>query len=448
MNRLIPVLALLAALAPARTTAQELVPEPLSLAQALDRAQTHNPELRALRARANAGSLRVDATRKQNLPRLGIELGAQRTNNAAAAFASRLNASEFRAQDFELARLNSPNALSHLGTSLSLEIPLDIAGRVNLAASGQAALQRGFTEDLREAEATLRLQVTEAYFGAVLARRANEVTEKALAAARSREEVTKARFDEGLALKADLLRVRARRRFREADRAAQRAEMAVADALLARLMGTSNGPIFDLTDAPQPTMPIETVEVWAARAGSARPILRAAGERQAAATLAVQLEEKAAWPELTAQARLTDDRISLSGGGQSWAVGAALRWSVFDATRGKRLAAAIADELAVAEDGRAAKARVRFEVESGFRRLAAAQERLAAAAGGAAEGREALRVIQERRAQGLATLTDELETEAAAFAAELEEINAARTAVLAEAALERAAFQSHGSTIQ
>jgi outer membrane protein TolC len=142
-----------------------------------------------------------------------------------------------------------------------------------------------------------------------------------------------------------------------------------------------------------------------------------------------------------------DDRTS-QGGAQSWAVGAMLRWNFYDATRGKRVAAALADERATVEDERSARDRVRFEVEAAFSRLAAAKDRLTAAEGGAEEGREALRVIQERRSQGLDTLTDELETEAAAFAAELEEINAARSAVLAEAALRRAAGVNPGSTMQ
>ncbi len=125
-----------------------------------------------------------------------------------------------------------------------------------------------------------------------------------------------------------------------------------------------------------------------------------------------------------------------------------LRWNLFDATRDKRRAAAEADERASAFDALSARDRVRFEVDAAFRRLTAARARLSSAEGGAADGREALRVIQERRAQGLATLTDELETEAAAFAAELEEIGAARAAVLAEAALERAAGLTFGSPIQ
>jgi outer membrane protein TolC len=62
-----------------------------------------------------------------------------------------------------------------------------------------------------------------------------------------------------------------------------------------------------------------------------------------------------------------------------------------------------------------------------------------AASCGAEEGREALRVVRERRQAGIATLTDELETEAASLAAELQEMRAATDAALADAALERAA---------
>ena len=63
----------------------------------------------------------------------------------------------------------------------------------------------------------------------------------------------------------------------------------------------------------------------------------------------------------------------------------------------------------------------------------------AAAVGGTEEGREALRVVRERRASGLATLTDELETEAESLAAELEELRTRTEEALAEAALRRAA---------
>lgn len=434
-------LSLLAALLPALAGPAE----PLTLTQALERARAQNPEIQALRERARAVTTRSEATRRSALPRFGAEVGAQGTNNAAAAFASRLNAGEFRAQDFEVARLNSPDAIAHLGSSLFIEAPIDLARLTSLAADAQAAGGRAMAAQIREAENALGLQVTETYHGALLARRALDVTEKALAAARARESATEARFAEGVALQADVLRVRARRREREADVAARRADLAIAESFIRTLMGTSGDGTFSLVDAAGPSSPSADLTQWKERASVGRPVIQAATDQQTAASLATRIEKRGSWPEIAAQARLMDDRIS-GGSARSWSVGASVRWTAFDATRSRRIAAAASDEEAAAQDVRAARDRVSFEVESAWRRLAAARERVTAAAGGAREGREALRVVQERRSQGLATLTDELETEAAAFAAELEEIHAARAAVLAEAALKRAAGDIFGST--
>jgi outer membrane protein TolC len=245
-----------------------------------------------------------------------------------------------------------------------------------------------------------------------------------------------------------VLRVRARRRAREADLAAKRSDLVVAEAMLRRLMGEPDGPAFELTETPRPASAKDSLETWMAKALSRRPALRAAAGQRSAAALERRIEERASWPDLAGQARVMDDRTSFSGGGRSWAIGAVLRWSFFDATRQKRVSAAVADERAAAFDEQASRDLVRFQVGAAFSRLTAASERLAAAEGGALEGREALRIVQERRAQGLATLTDELETEAAAFAAELEEISAAKETVMAEAALRRAAGQSPWSVIQ
>jgi len=443
MNSRTPFLFLLATLASSPGWAQE----PLSLGEAISRARTRNPELKALRARADAMLARGEATRKQALPRAGVLLTAERTDNAAAAFAHKLNAGEFTAGDFEVARLNAPHALSHLGTSFFVEVPVDIAGRFGIAAEGQAAAHRASTQSIREVELSLEQRVAEAYLSAVLAGHRMDAIQRAILAAQSRETVTQQRFNEGLALQADLLRVRARRRAREADLAAQRAELSTARALLARLMGSADGADFELIDPLEPLSPPDSLQTWKERATADRPALRATLEQVAAAGLAVRLEQRSSWPELAAQARLMDDRTSFSGGGRSW-VGASLRWNVFDAARDRGVAAALADERASAEDARAARDLVRFQVESAFGSVVAARERLAAAQGGAVEAREALRVVQERRTQGLATLTDELETEAAAYAAELEEMGAAHGAALAERALRRAAGQVFGSAIQ
>jgi outer membrane protein len=235
------------------------------------------------------------------------------------------------------------------------------------------------------------------------------------------------------------LRARARRRQREADLAERRGEAETALFALGRLLGAPAGTVYTPIEAPPPPVPLEGDPAsLAAQALQRRPALEAARRRQEAAAARARGEHRGLWPDIAAFAQVQDDRNSFEVGGQSWAAGAVLRFSVFDAPRGRREAAAAAEERAAAAEARGASDQVRFEVESAWRRAQAARERYAAAAGGAEEGREALRVVQERRGAGRATLTDELETEAASLFAELEELKAAAEVAIADAALRRA----------
>jgi outer membrane protein TolC len=267
-----------------------------------------------------------------------------------------------------------------------------------------------------------------------------EATERALAGARARETDMEARVDEGASLRADLLRVRARRRQREADLAERRTDAQVAMAMLARALGTDSTVSYRPTELASAPAPLEgDGPWWESRALTNRPSLRMANERLKAQEWSLRAEERSRWPELTAWGQFQDDRSTLSSGGQSGAFGVLLRWKAFDPTRGKRVAAAAAEARAADLETRAGRDQVRLEVETAWRRAAASRDRYAAAAGGAEEGREALRVVQERRQQGMATLSDELETEAASLAAELDELRVATEAAIADAALLRAA---------
>ena len=435
MSRLGAALAFLAV--PALAAAQGV---PLTLAEALEMAGRQNPEVMAARERAAAQHRRAEAVTRSVWPRLSLSSSWSHSDTPSTAFAQKLNAGEFTPDDFAIARLNDPDALSHLTTVAFVELPVDVFGRVRAQRQGQSATGRVADAQAREADQELRLRVVEAYRRAVLARRAVSVTEGALLGARAREADLEARVAEGTALVADLMRVRTRRRQREADVAEQHGDVRIAGAILARLVGADPGTAYEPTEEPLHPAPVgEDAGAWAMRALENRPALEVARQRLDAARWAVQGEERSRLPDFALYGQLQDDRSSFSGGGQSGAVGATLRWSAFDPARGKRLAAASADLMAAEQDARAAADQVRLEVETAWHRARAARERYLAAKGGAEEGREALRVVQERRRAGKATLTDELETESAALAAELWEIRAVAEAALADSALRRAA---------
>jgi outer membrane protein len=412
----------------------------LTLAEALALAGQANPELQAASARVDAQAARTESVRRMRRPRLGLSMSWSRMDLPAGVFANKLNAGQFTMADFDVARINDPGALSHLGSNLSLEVPIDVFGKVGNMATVMAAYGDAASAGTRDAAQEIRMRVTEAYRQAEMAGRAVEVTERVLRVAKAREAEIEARVETGSALQADLLRARARRREREADLAERRGQQRMAQAGLARLLGAPAGVSYVPTEGPPAVLPLEGEEdAWVERALRQRPLLEAARRKTEAASSFVRHEKNGLLPDVGVFGQLWDDRIDVDKGNQSWAVGVGIRWAPFDPSRSKREAAAVAEQRAAALDEKAASDQVRLEVALAYRRAVSARERHAAAAGGSEEGREALRVVQERRKAGMATLTDELETETAALGAALQEIGAAAEVAIADAALKRAA---------
>jgi outer membrane protein len=431
-------LALAAALSGASAARAEDIP--LTLAEALALAGRANPELQAASARVDAQAERTESVRRLRWPRLGLSMSWSRMDLPAGVFANKLNAGQFTMTDFDVARINDPGALSHLGTNLSLEIPIDVFGKVGNVATVMASYGDAASAETRDAALEIRMRVTEAYRQAEMAGRAVEVTEHVLRVAKAREAEIEARVEAGGALQADLLRARARRREREADLAERRGQQRMAQAGLGRLLGAPAGVSYVPTEGPPAVLPLEGEEgAWVERALRQRPFLEAARRKAEAASSFVRHEKNGLLPDVGLFGQLWDDRIDVGKGNQSWAVGVGIRWAPFDPSRSKREAAATAEQRAAALDEKAASDQVRLEVALAYRRAVSARERHAAAAGGSEEGREALRVVQERRKAGMATLTDELETETAALGAALQESGAAAEVAIADAALKRAA---------
>jgi outer membrane protein len=409
----------------------------INLVEALTLAESRNPDHAALRARAEAQDLRRSAAARASWPRLSLVSDLSRADAPARVFAEKLGRGTFGAADFEVTRLNDPSGIGHLGSALALEVPVDLAGTNRARTRTEEAAARGLAAQVAEARQELRLRVTDAFARAALADAALLATRRALDGARAREEMLQARVSEGAALRADLLRVRTRRRQREADVARARGDEQAALVALARALGTDGieyRPAAPLTGVGEAD---GTIDSWRARARAGRGLAMVAAERRSVAEWSRRAEQRALLPTVAGYVSAFDDRWS-GASQRSYALGATLRWT-FEPAQRRRIAAAEAEERVAGFEQRAAAAQVDAEVETAWARLSAAREALAAAQGGTEDGREALRVVRERRAAGLATLTDELETEAAALAAELDELRARTDLALAEAHLRRAA---------
>ncbi|MEO8503828.1 MAG: TolC family protein [Acidobacteriota bacterium] len=440
-------------LALAKPSAADSPPPPpnvvvdLGLAEAQASARQNNPELQAAREAVIAAESRTAEVRGARWPTLGFNLGSLRTDNPSQAFAAKLNAGQLGASDFALGALNRPDAVTQWSVEATVMAPIDAFGKLRSAQAARSAARDAAAADLTEAEADLRLGVEQAYRRAALASVTIATTEQAITAARERESEVSAAVAHGAALEADLLRARARRRQREADLAEHRAERGAALAELQRLLG---GPIAELDgvtlERPAEPPPLAgSQELWVERAFASRGLLRSGLATLAAASAAAQAAIREQRPDLSVFATLANDRIALSRGASSALLGASLHWGAFDRARSARIEGAESARRAAEQQAAAARDRVRMEAVVAYRQAVAGRERWQAARGGAEESAEALRVMRERRAAGVATLSDELATESEALAAKLEEERSLTELTLADAALERAAGSPEGA---
>src|SRR5512143_1071697 len=272
---------------------------PVTLAEALALAGKANPELQAAAARVDAQAARTESVRRMRRPRLGLSVGWSRMDMPAGVFASKLNSGQFTMADFDVARINDPAVLNHLGTNVSLEMPIDVFGKVGTMSGAMAAYGDAAAAGTRDATQEVRMRVIEAYRQAEMARRAVEVTGRVVEVAKAREAEIEAHVDTGGALKADLLRARARRREREADLAERRSQQQVTLAGLARLLGAPEGTSYVPTEGPPAVVPLEGDEAsWVARALRQRPALEAARRRKDAASAFVENEKNALLPDV------------------------------------------------------------------------------------------------------------------------------------------------------
>ncbi len=410
----------------------------VSLNEALTLAATQNRGLQAARERALAAHSRAEQTNRLLWPRVNFNTDWSRTDNAAMVFMGRLTSGVIEERDFAPALLNDPRSRSQLATRLSIEAPLDPFGRLRPIREASQALAMSADAGSREHALDLRQRVTEVYALAAVSRERFSVVKKALEAARAREAEMEALVAEGAALRADLLRVKARRREREAELAGLAAERAGALALLNEMLGSPADTTYVTLELPMVAAgPIEDDILLVARALSNRPGLEALKLQAEAANHAADADRKSRLPEIGVFAQLTDDRGGFSAGSQSYAVGGFFRVSLFDPTRNARQAEALINARASELDHRAQADSVRRSVLQAREQVRARTAAMEAARGGAEEGQEALRVVQERRREGLATLTDELETEATALGAHLRELAARVELAVAEATLAR-----------
>ena len=408
-----PALALVAVLLPATGLAGQA---PLTLTEALRRADQHAFGNRIATAQARSSDARATGTLRGVLPALRVEAGWVRSDDPLAAFGFLLRQRAVTTQAFDPATLNQPPARSDVSTGLVLEAPLLNAD----AWAGRRAA--GFASEAAAAHADwvrsgTRLDVIRAYYSAILARAQVATLAAALTAATGHVRDADAAVTSGLATHSDALLAAVRAGDIETQLIAARSAAAIARLRLALAIGTPADTTWSLPTALPAVVPLPADS----GAVAARGDVREAAAGSAAARADAHRADLALAPRVNAFGRYDwHDAGSLAAGQAMWTVGVMATWSPF--TGGAELAdreRAAADAEAAATGAAAAEASATLERQAAVASLAVAHQVVGIAATSVAQAADAHRIVARKYAGGLAAVTELLDAQAAELAARL-----------------------------
>jgi outer membrane protein TolC len=424
--------------------AERMTPE-----DAVALALTRHPRIRA----ADDEVLSADADRRTArsgyLPRLDLTSDWVRSDNPVFVFASKLGQEQFGMQDFALDALNTPSPFTNAATRLVLKQNVWDAGRT---LHYKEATQLG-VEATEGSRARTREEVAfgalRAFWDAVLADEMLRVTRAAEEAARANVALAREHEAAGLAVASD--RMSAEVRLAEVQAMRIRAEHGtrVARAALRQALGLREDREFDL--APP--------ELTAATGGEdvESRVDEALASRQDYQSLSVRLRQaavgekiaKSHWiPEIGVGAQMEWNGASpFEVAGRNWTVGLAVRIPVFDGLEtSSRVARARSDRDQVEAYRESMEEGIRLEVRAAAAEAAAAAERLKVADSVLSQAGEALRIVRERYAEGMAVMVELLGAEAALTSAKGNRASATRDLALARAGLDLATGRSLAAT--
>ena len=416
---------------------------PLTPESAVSLALANHPMLRAARTEVAAAEADKKTARSGYLPRLDLTEDYARSTNPVFVFASRLGQQVFGPADFAISSLNEPDPFTNAATRLVLRQNIWDADRTRMGNRAASLGISAATDGETRAREEVAFGAVKGFWDAVLSDEMLLVTRSAEAAARANRDLAANQEEAGLAVPSD--RMSAEVRLSEVQAMRIRAEQGtrVARAALRQALGLSEDRDFALSPPRVEAVPAggeESEESRVAEALSSRADLRALGSRIRQAEMGEKIARSRYIPEVGLGAQMEwNDETLFGRAGSNWTVGASLRIPLFDGLEtSSRIRRARADREKLLAYHDSMTEGIRLEVRAAWAELVSASERLRVADSALGQADEALRVVKERYAEGIAVMVELLGAEAARTSAQGNRAMATRDLALARASLDLA----------
>ncbi len=426
-------------------TGQNAAAEALSPETAVTIALANHPALKVAEGDVGAAEADRKVARSGYLPRLDFSEDLARSTNPVFVFASKLGQANFGPQDFSIQSLNEPDPYTNAATRVMLRQNVWDGGRTILwRKAAELGVSAAADASARSGE-EVAFGALKAFWDAALAEAMLNVTQSAEQAALANLELAKRQVEAGMAVPSDRMSAEVRLSEVKALRIRSEQSVRVAHAAIRQALGLTEETEFQLVVPkvlPEPLSENEDALIQAALAG--RPDLHSLEQRIRQAEVGEDLARSRYYPEVGVGAQVEWNAKNVFGdSGSNWTVGATLRIPIFDGLESAgRMDRARADLQKLQAMRRAMEDGIRLQVTSAYADCVSALERLKVADSAIEQSEEALRIVRERYAEGMAMMVELLGSEESRTSAQGSRVVAARDLALARAALDLASARS------
>lgn len=383
----------------------------MSLPEVLAMTEEANFRVRMAEADMDIARSQYRQTNAAFLPQLSFEETGIRTNDPLSVFGFRLKQEAVTAADFNPATLNAPDPYNNFSTKFEVRQPLlnaDMLFKRGAMKNQLSAAEEQFKGTLAYA----RFQVKDTYYRLVLMMEQLDAIEKSLTAARENERQAGNFLEQNMISKADYLAAKVRMLELESRKSQVQNQMLTVQDNLNFLLGIEEG----IKIVPSDSM--ETPRISEDQLEDVKPTanseLRALDYRVSAAEQMLRSSKFSFVPSINLFGNYEfNDEVLLGTKGESYMVGATLKWNLFSGFSkvGKVMEnKAQLNKAKIAYESRSFKNRL--DIEKAKRSISQAQVQLDFAESSVEQAAEDYRIRIDRYEQGMEKTTDLLAAEA------------------------------------
>ena len=389
-----------------------LAQEPLTLRQAIETALKQNPGVGAARAGIDEAKANASLVRTQYLPQVSFTEDTSRGNDPVYVFGTRLRQQRFTQADFALDALNKPEAIGNSATRISGGWQLFDSFHTQKTVHSAELMQKSASSSAEAVDQKIVLDVVQAYQGVLYAERQVEIAQHEQETAEALLSSVDDHVKAGLAVESDRMSAQVSVAGRKQGLIAAQGGLELAWAQLRVAMGVPDLKASALRPIEAKGFPDTDREQAIQSALASRHDLAALAEAQSAQASAESATRASFGPRVSAYGNWEDDRQRFGGqGGNNWVAGVQIGVDVLPFGKRSQLAKERAAKVRVDAQLATYQQQLRLQVSQALIQRKIAELSLETARTAIDQATESLRILKNRYAAGLATITDLLRAE-------------------------------------